>query len=181
MRLPRRSFLHLATGAAALPAVSGLAWAQAYPIRPVRIIVGFPAGSAADVEARQMGQWLSERFGHPFVIENRVGAGSNLAAEAVVRAAPDGYTLLSITTVNTVNATLYANLRFNFADDIAPVASINREPLIMEVNPVFPAKTVAEFIAYAKANPGKINMAPPVLEPYRTWAGSYSTRWPGLT
>ena len=159
MKLPRRQFLHLAAGAAALPAVSRIAWAQAYPTRPVRIIVGFPAGGATDIVARLMGQWLSERLGQPFVIENRPGAGSNIATEAVVRAPPDGYTLLLVGPPNAINATLYEKLNFNFIRDIAPVAGIIRVPIVMVVNPSVPAKTVPEFIAYAKANPGKINMA----------------------
>ena len=159
MKLPRRQFLHLAAGAAALPAVSRIAWAQAYPTRPVRIIVGFAAGGAADIIARLIGQWLSERLGQPFVIENRPGAGSNIATEAVVRAPPDGYTLLLVGTANAINATLYDKLNFNFIRDIAPVAGIIRVPNVMVVNPSVPAKTVPEFIAYAKANPGKINMA----------------------
>src|SRR5213079_273632 len=136
-----------------------VAWAQAYPSRPVRWIVGFPAGGATDITARLMGQWLSERLGQPFIIENRPGAGTNIAVEAVVRAPPDGYTLLLVVTANAVNATLYEHLNFNFIRDIAPVASINTVPFVMLVNPSFPAKTVPEFIAYAKANPGKIIMA----------------------
>jgi tripartite-type tricarboxylate transporter receptor subunit TctC len=160
MKLPhRRKFLHLAAGVLALPTVSRIAWAQAYPARPVRIVVGFPPGGGGDIVARLMGQWLSERIGQPFVIENRPGAGSNIATEAVVRAAPDGYTLLLATPPNAVNATLYEKLPFNFIRDIAPIASISRVPLVMVVNASFPAKTVPEFIAYAKANPGKINMA----------------------
>src|SRR6188508_1039201 len=159
MKLPRRQFLHLSACAAALPSVSRVAWAQAYPTRPVRIIVGFPAGSAGDTIARLMGQWLSERLGQPFIIENRPGAGTNIGTEAVVRAPPDGYTLLLVASVNAINATLYDKLSFNFIRDIAPVASIIRQPLIMLVNPSLPVKTVREFIAYAKANPGKINMA----------------------
>ena len=155
MKLPRRKFLHLAAGAAALPAVSRSAWAQAYPSRPVHIIVGFPGGSASDTTARLIGQWLSERLGQPFVIENRPGAASNLAAEAVVRAPPDGYTLLLVTSVNAINA----NLGFDFIRDLVPVARLVQGPGVMEVNPAFPAKTVPEFIAYAKAHPGKINMA----------------------
>ncbi|HMG77643.1 MAG TPA: tripartite tricarboxylate transporter substrate binding protein [Xanthobacteraceae bacterium] len=158
MKLPRRSFLHLAAGAAALPAVSRVASAQTYPTRSVRIIAGFPPGSASDVTARLLGQWLSERLGQSFIVENRLGAASNLAAEAVVRALADGYTLLLITSVNAVNATLYDNLNFNLIQDIAPVASIARGPGVMVVSPTFPAKSVPEFIAYAKANPGKINM-----------------------
>ena len=139
--------------------MSRIARAQAYPTRPVRIIVGFPAGGAADIVARLIGQWLSERLGQPFVIENRPGAGSNIGTEAVVRAPADGYTLLLVATANAINATLYDKLNFNFIRDIAPVAGIIREPNVMVVNPSFPAKTVPEFIAYAKANPGKINMA----------------------
>jgi tripartite-type tricarboxylate transporter receptor subunit TctC len=159
MKLPRRTFLHLAAGAAALPAVSHIAWAQAYPTRPVRLIEGFGAGSAPDILARLIGQSLSEQLGQSFVIENRSGAAGNIATEAVVRAAPDGYTLLLVTASNALNATLYDKLGFNFIRDIAPVASICRVPLVMEVHPSVPTKTVAEFIAYAKANPGKINMA----------------------
>jgi tripartite-type tricarboxylate transporter receptor subunit TctC len=159
MKLPRRQFLHLAAGAAVLPALSRFAWAQTYPARPVRLIVGYTAGSNLDILARLMGQWLAERLGQPFVIENRPGAGSNVATEAVVRAVPDGYTLLMVSAGNAVNATLYDNLNFNFIRDIAPVAGIIRSTNVMEVNPSFPAKTVPEFIAYAKANPGKINMA----------------------
>jgi tripartite-type tricarboxylate transporter receptor subunit TctC len=159
MKLSRRQFLHLAAGAAALPAVSRIARAQAYPTRPVRIIVGTPAGGGLDIVARLVGQWLSERLGQPFVIENRPGAGTNIGTEVVVRAAPDGYTLLLIVTANAINATLYEKLNFNFVRDIAPVGTISREPYIMLVIPSFTAKTVPEFIAYAKANPGTINMA----------------------
>jgi tripartite-type tricarboxylate transporter receptor subunit TctC len=159
MKLPRRKFLHLAAGAAALPAIPHVARAQAYPSRPVRVVVGFAAGGGQDVLARLLGQWLSERLGQSFVVENRPGAGGNIGAEAVVRAAPDGYTLLVIGPPNAINATLYDNLNFNFIRDIAPVAGVSRMPNVMEVNPSFPAKTVPEFIAYAKANPGKINMA----------------------
>jgi tripartite-type tricarboxylate transporter receptor subunit TctC len=160
MKLPhRRQFLHLAAGAAALPAVSRIAWAQTYPTRPVRIIEGFGAGSALDIVARLIGQSLSEQLGQSFVIENRSGASSNIAAEAVARASPDGYTLLLISTANAINTTLYEKLNFSFIRDIVPVASIVRVPLVMEVHPSVPAKTVPEFIAYAKANPGKINMA----------------------
>ena len=162
MTLPRRQFLRLAACAAALPAVprfgSTQAWAQAYPARPVRIVVGFPAGSGVDIVARLMGQWLSERLGQPFVIENRPGAGSNIATEAVVRAAPDGHTLLWVGPPAAINATLYDKLNFVFLRDIAPVASINREPNVLVVHPSVPAKTVPEFIVYAKANPGKISM-----------------------
>jgi len=159
MKLPRRTFLHLAAGAAALPAVSLAAWAQAYPARPVRIIVGFGSGSAADILARLIGQWLSERLGQPFVIENRGGAGGNLGTEAVVRAPPDGYTLLLCASTDTINATLYDKLNFNFIRDIAPVAGIARGPNVLVVHPSFPAKTVPEFIAHAKANPGKVSFA----------------------
>jgi tripartite-type tricarboxylate transporter receptor subunit TctC len=159
MKLPRRTFLHLAASAAALPAVSRIAWAQAYPARPVRIIVGFPAGGGVDIIARLMGQWLSERLGQPFLIENRPGAGSNIATEVVVRAPADGYTLLLVHASNAINATLYDKLNFNFIRDIAPVAGIIVVPNVMVVNPSVPAKTVPEFIAYAKANPGKINIA----------------------
>jgi tripartite-type tricarboxylate transporter receptor subunit TctC len=161
MKLPRRQFLHLAVGAAALPAVSRFAWAQTYPSRPVRILVGVAAGGSPDLLKRLMGQWLSERLGQPFVIENRPGAGTNIATEVVVRAPPDGYTLLSVTPAAAINATLYDKLNFNFIRDIAPVATITRQPQVMVVNPSFPAKTVSEFIAYAKANSGKLNFASP--------------------
>ena len=159
MKLPRRQFLHLAAGAAALPAVSRLASGQAYPSRPVRIVVGLAPAGTNDITARLMGQWLSERLGQQFVIENRPGAGTNIATEMVVRAPADGYTLLLVGAYNAINATLYEKLNFNFIRDIAPVASIGRVPLMMVVNPSVPAKTVPEFIAFAKANPGKISMA----------------------
>jgi tripartite-type tricarboxylate transporter receptor subunit TctC len=159
MKLPRRTFLHLAAGAAALPTVARIARAQAYPARPVRIIVGFSAGGPIDILTRLIGQWLSERLGQPFVIESRPGAGSNIATEAVVRASPDGYTLLGVTSANTINTTLYDKLNFNFIRDIAPVAGIIRVPQVIEVHPSVPVTTVPEFIAYAKANPGKLNMA----------------------
>ena len=159
MKLPRRTFLYLTAGAAALPAVSRIARAQAYPTRPVRIIVGFPPAGGADIVARLIGQWLSERLGQQFIVENRPGAGSNIGTEAVVRAPPDGYTLLQVTSPNAINATLYDKLSFNFTRDIAPVAGLTRDPNVMEVNLSVPIKTVPEFIAYAKANPGKINMA----------------------
>jgi tripartite-type tricarboxylate transporter receptor subunit TctC len=160
MKLPRRAFLHLAAGAAAFPAMSRNASAQTYPARPVRLIVGFPAGgSASDIVARLMAQWLSERLGQQFVVENRPGAATNLATEAVVRAPPDGYTLLFVTATNALNHTLYSNLSFNFISDIAPVAGTIRVPFVMLVNPSVPAKTLPEFIAYAKGNSGKINMA----------------------
>jgi tripartite-type tricarboxylate transporter receptor subunit TctC len=159
MKLPRRQFLHLAAGAAALPALSRTARAQAYPVRPVRLIVMFPAGSAPDIIARLAGQWLSERLGQQFVIENRPGFGGNIATEFVVKAPPDGYTLLMPVSTNAVNATLYPNLSFNFVRDIAPVARIANAPFVVVVPASSPARTLSEFIAYAKANPGKINMA----------------------
>ena len=159
MKLPRRQFLHLAAGAAALPTVSRFAFAQTYPSRPVRLIVPFAPAGGSDITARLMGQWLSERLAQPFIIENRPGAGSNIATEAVVRAAADGYTLLYVTTANAINATLYDKLNFNFIRDIAPVATISRNTYVMLVHPSMPAKTVPEFIAYAKAHPRKINMA----------------------
>jgi tripartite-type tricarboxylate transporter receptor subunit TctC len=161
MKLPRRKFLHLAAGAAALPAVWRMAWAQAYPTRSVRLIIGIVPGSGPDIVGRLLGQWLSDRLGRPFIIENRPGAGTNIATEAVVRSPADGYTLLLVTGANTINATLYEKLNFNFISDIAPVASISRETFALEVNPSFPAKTVPEFIAHAKANPGKLSMASP--------------------
>jgi tripartite-type tricarboxylate transporter receptor subunit TctC len=161
MKFSRRRFLHLATVAVGVPAVQRLASAQAYPTRPVRLVVGFAAGGAPDIAARLLGQWLSERLGQQFIIENRPGAGGNLATEIVVDAAADGYTLLLINISNAVNATLYQKLKYNFIRDIAPVASISHENYGMEVHPSFPAKTVAEFISYAKANPGKLNMASP--------------------
>jgi tripartite-type tricarboxylate transporter receptor subunit TctC len=159
MKLRRRKFLHLAAGAAALPAVSRIARAQAYPSRPVRIVVPFAAGGSTDIIARLIGQWLSERLGQQFVIENRPGAGSNIGTEVVVNAPPDGYTLLLVGASSAINATLYEKLSFNFLRDIAPVSGIISIPFIMAVNPSFPAKTVSEFIAYARANPGKVNMA----------------------
>jgi tripartite-type tricarboxylate transporter receptor subunit TctC len=159
MKFPRRQFLYLAAGAAALPAAARIAWADNYPTRPVRIIVGFPPGAATDIVARLIAQSLSERLGQQFIVDNRPGAGSNVAAEAVVRSAPDGYTLLATTVTNAVNATLYKDLTFDFARDIIPVASTIRSANVMEVNLSVPAKTVPEFIAYAKANPGKINYA----------------------
>ena len=159
MKLPRRKFLHLAASAAALPSVSRIARAQAYPSRTVRLIVGFTAGGAFDITARLIGQWLSERLGQQFIIENRPGAATNVATEAVLRAPADGYTLLLGGAVNAINATLYEKLNFDFIRDIAPVAGLIQFPNIMEVNPSFAARTVPEFIAYAKANPGKVNMA----------------------
>jgi tripartite-type tricarboxylate transporter receptor subunit TctC len=157
MTLRRRQFLHLAAGAVALPVLSRFAWGQTYPSRPVRIVVGFAAGGPNDILARLIGQWLSERLGQPFVIENRPGAGSNIATEAVVRAAPDGYSLLLVGTPNAINATLYDNLNFNFIRDIAPIAGLIRGALVMVIHPSVPAKTVSEFIDYAKANPGKFS------------------------
>src|SRR5215470_16469921 len=159
MKLPRRRFLHLAAGAAALPAVSRIAQAQSYPTKSVRIIVGWAAGGAPDTIGRLMAQWLSERLGQQFVMDNRPGAGGNIATEAVVRAPADGYTLLLATVGDAISATLYDKLNFNFIRDVTPVASLARGPGVMVVNPSFPAKTIPEFIAYAKANPGKINMA----------------------
>jgi tripartite-type tricarboxylate transporter receptor subunit TctC len=159
MKISRRQFLHVTAGAAALPAVPRIARAQAYPTRPVRIVVGFTPGGPTDIAARLIGQWLSERLGQQFVIENRPGAATNIATEAVVNAPSDGYTLLLVATAGAINATLYQKLNFNFRRDIAPVAGIIRAPLVLVVHPSFPAKTVPEFIAYAKANPDKINMA----------------------
>ncbi len=160
LKLPhRRQFLHLAAGAAALPAASRIARAQVYPSRPVRLIVAFPAGGSSDIVARLLGQRLSERLGQPIVIDNRPGAGGNIGTEAVAKAAPDGYTLLLASNTNAVNATLYEKLNFDFINDIEPVAGIVRWPNVMEVIPSVPVKTVPEFIAYAKANAGKINMA----------------------
>jgi tripartite-type tricarboxylate transporter receptor subunit TctC len=159
MKLSRLQFLHLAAGAAALPAVSRIARAQTYPTRPVRLIVPYPPGGGVDITARLIGQSLSERLGQPFVIENRPGAASNIGTEAVVRAAPDGYTLLLVGINSAINATSYDKLNFNFIRDITPVATISGVPSIMAVHPSFPAKTVPEFIAYARANPGKANMA----------------------
>ena len=161
MKIPRREFLYLAAGSAALSAASRITWAQAYPSRPVSLVAGFAPGGGVDITARLIGQWLSERLGQQFVIENRPGASSNIATEAVARARADGYTLLLIGSFNTINATLYDKLNFNFIRDIAPVASVMRYPYVMVVNPSFPAKSVPEFIAYAKANPGKLNMASP--------------------
>jgi tripartite-type tricarboxylate transporter receptor subunit TctC len=159
MKLPRRKFLHLALGAAALPAVSRFARAQTYPARPVRLIVGFPAGGGADTLARLTAQWLSERLGQPFIVENRPGANTNIATEAVVHAPADGHTLLLVGPSNATNATLFERLNFNFIRDIAPVAGIARVAFVLLVNPSLPAKTFLEFLAYAKANPAKVNMA----------------------
>jgi tripartite-type tricarboxylate transporter receptor subunit TctC len=161
MKFPRRQLLQLAAGAAAVAAMSRLAWAQSYPARPVRIIVGFPAGTSSDITARLIGQWLSDRLGQQFIVEDRPGAGTNIAADAVAHAPPDGYTLLWVTQTNAINASVYAALNFNFIRDIQPVAGIIRVSTVMMVHPSVPAKTVPEFIAYAKANPGKINMSSP--------------------
>jgi tripartite-type tricarboxylate transporter receptor subunit TctC len=158
-KVPRRQFLHLAAGAAVVPAATRIARSQTYPTKPVRLVVGFAAGGTSDLTARLIGQWLSERLGQQFIVENRAGAASNIATEAVVRAPADGYTLMVFDGSPVVNATLYERLRFNFIRDIAPIASIHRMPFVMEVNPLLPARTVAEFIAYAKSNPGTINMA----------------------
>jgi tripartite-type tricarboxylate transporter receptor subunit TctC len=157
MKLPRRTFLHLAVGAAALPVASRMARAQAYPSRPVRIIVGFPAGGATDIQARLMGQWLSDRLGQQFIIENRAGASGNIGTEAAAKAPADGYTLLQVATPNAINAALYTNLNFDFVRDIAPVICAARLAYVVVVHPSVPAATIPEFIAYAKANPGKIN------------------------
>jgi tripartite-type tricarboxylate transporter receptor subunit TctC len=159
MKLPRRQFLHLAAGAVALPAVSQIARAQTYPARPVRIVVSFTPGGSFDITARLIGQWLSERLGQQFVIENRPGAAGNIGTEAVVRAPPDGYTLLLCGVPHAISATLYDKLTYNFARDVAPVAAVSRAPVVMVVHPSIPANTVPEFIAYAKTNPGKINFA----------------------
>jgi len=158
VRLPRRQLLHLAAGAVALPAASWIARAQTYPTRPVRLIAPAPPGGPIDISARLIGQWLSERLGQPFTIENRPGAGVNMGTEAAVRAPADGYTLVLVSAGNAINATLYEKLSYNFIRDVAPVAGFYRVPMVMEVNPSVPAKTVLEFIAYAKANPGKLNM-----------------------
>src|SRR6185437_16365799 len=158
-RLPRRQFLRLAAGSTALPAISRAGWAQTYPSRPVRIIVGFAPGGGVDIVARLIGGWLSQRLGQEFIIENRTGAASNIATEAVVKSQADGYTLLLVNAANTINASLYDNLNFNLVRALAPVGGIIRVSLVMEVNPTFPAKTVPEFISYAKVNPGKLGMA----------------------
>src|ERR1700742_1576215 len=159
MKLPRRQFLSLATAAIGLPALSRVAFAQTYPARPVRMLVGFAAGGAPDIAARLVAQWLSDRLGQQFVIENRPGAGGNIASEAVIDAPADGYTLLMAGLQNAVNTTLYRNIKYDFARDMAPVVGVSHESYGMEVHPSFPAKTVPDFIAYAKANPGKLNMA----------------------
>ena len=177
MKLTRRQFLHLAASAAAISALPRRASALDYPTRPMHIIVGFAPGSASDIIARLIGQRLSERLGQPFVVENRGGAGGSLGAEAEVRAPPDGYTLLLCGTADAVNATVYDHLSFNFIRDIAPVGSIADGPLVLVVHPSFPAKTVPEFIAYAKANPGKINFGSAGVGPWPSWPGNCSKSW----
>src|SRR4249919_1466087 len=157
MEFPRRAFLHLAMGAAALPAVPRLSWAQAYPSRPVRIVVGFAAGGATDIQARLMGQWLSDRLGQQFIIENRSGASGNIGTEAVAKSPADGYTLLQVVTPNVINAALYSNLNFDFLRDIVPVVCAARLAYVVVVHPSVPVTTIPELIAYAKANPGKMN------------------------
>jgi len=159
MKLPRRRFLQVAAGALALPSVSHHAWAESYPARPVRVVVGFPAGGPADILARLLGQWLSERLGQQFIVENRPGAGSNIATDQVVRTPPDGYTLLVVTPANVINMKLYDKLGYDFLRDITAVVGIVRVPIVMEVAPSFPAQSVPDFIAYVKANPGKVNFA----------------------
>jgi tripartite-type tricarboxylate transporter receptor subunit TctC len=159
MKLQRRRFLQAAAGALALPAFARNGWAQAYPTRNIRLVVGFPAGATADIVARLMGQWLSERLGQAVIIENRAGAAGNIATEAVVRSEPDGYTLMWLVSANAISVSFYDNLKFNFVRDIVPIGSVMSTPLAMVVRPDFPARTIPEFIAYAKANPGKVNMA----------------------
>jgi len=159
MKLSRRTFLHLAAGAAALPIVARIALAQTYPTRPLRLIIGYPPGGSADITARLMAQWLSEQLGQSVIVESRPGGGTNIATEAVVRATPDGYTLLLVAPANAINATLYEKLNYNFIRDIAPVVGLIRFANVVVVNPSVPAKTIPELIAYAKANPGKLNMA----------------------
>ena len=180
MKLPRRKFLCIAAGAAAPPSMSRIASAVDYPTRPAHLLVGFQGGTASDVIARLIGQWLSERLGQQFVVENRPGAAGNVAAEAVVRAAPDGYTLLTVAAVHSISETLYEHLNFSFGRDIEPVASIVRTTLVMEVNPSFPAKTVPEFIAYAKDNPGKIAMASPGIGTIQHTAGELFRMMTGI-
>jgi tripartite-type tricarboxylate transporter receptor subunit TctC len=181
MQLPRRRFLHLAASAAGLPAVSRIARAQTYPTRPVHIIVGFAPGGGADITARLMGQWLSERLGQQFIIENRQGAGSNIGTEAVAKAGADGYTLLLVTTANAINSTLYDKLNFDFARDIASVAGIMRVPNVMGVYPSLPVKTVPEFIAYAKANPASSTMPRAAAELRRMSPASCLGIWSAST
>src|SRR5262245_53042390 len=181
MKLPRRQFLHLAAGAAALTAVSRFAWAQTYPTRPVRFVHGFAAGGSGDIAARLIAQWLSDRLGQHFVVENRTGAGGNIAVEAVTRAPADGYTLLQLNVANTINTALYERLSFNLLNDIAPVASFMRVPNVMEVTPSLPVKTVPEFIAYAKANPERFLLRPRASAPRFTCRANCSRRWPRST
>src|SRR5438874_11850759 len=181
MKLPRRTFLHLAAGAATLPDVSRVAWAQNYPSRPVRIIVGFAPGGATDLLARLVGRWLSERLGQQFVIENRPGAAGNIATEAVARAAPDGHTLLMIDPQPAINVTLFDKLNFDFDRDLAPIAGIARMPAVMVVNPSVPAKTVPEFMAYARANPGKLNFASPGIGTVPHLAGELFKAMTGIS
>jgi tripartite-type tricarboxylate transporter receptor subunit TctC len=177
MKLPRRHFLHLAAGAAALPAASRIAMAQTYPTRPVHLIAGYPAGGVVDLMARLIGEWLSERLGQSFVVENHAGAGSNLATEDVIHALPDGYTLLECSSSNAWNVALYDNLKFDFIRDIAPVASIYQGFAVLVVRPSFPAETLPEFITFVKANPGKLRMASGGVGT----AANCSKRWPAWT
>ena len=181
MEFPRRRFLHLVAGAAVLPALPRIARAQTYPTRPVRIIAGFPAGNASDIVARLTAQMLSERLGQQYIIENRPGAAGNIGTEIVVKAPADGYTLLLVSPSAAANASLYDNLNFNFIRDIAPVSGVARAPYVLVVNPSFPAKTVAEFIAYAKANPGKINMASAGNGSLSHMCGELFMEWPAST
>jgi tripartite-type tricarboxylate transporter receptor subunit TctC len=180
MIIMRRAFLKFAAAAAASPMIARRAGADAYPSRPARLLVGFPAGTSSDIVARLIGQWLSERLGQQFVVENRTGAGTNVAADSVVHASPDGYTLLWVTQTNAINATLYDKLNFDFIHDIAPVASILRVPAVMMVNPLVPANSVPEFIAYAKANPGKINMSSPGIGSINHVAGELFNMMAGV-
>jgi tripartite-type tricarboxylate transporter receptor subunit TctC len=180
MKLFRRQFLHLAAGAAALPAVSHIASAQAYPTRPVRVIVGFPPGGTADFVARLMAQWMSEQLGQQFIVENRPGASGNISTEVVLREPADGYTLLLVNGTNAISTMLDDNFSFNFIRDIAPVGAIVREPIVIGVNPTFPAKTVPEFIAYAKANPGAVNFATPGVGSVQHIAGEMFKMMTGI-
>jgi tripartite-type tricarboxylate transporter receptor subunit TctC len=181
MKFSRRAFMHVAAGAAITPAMSRFSWAQTYPYRPVRLYVGFFAGGLTDIVARLVSQWLSERLGQQFIVEDQPGAGTNLATEEVVRARPDGYTFLMASSSNAINATLYSKLNFDFVRDTVPVAIASRTPLVIVVNPSFPAKTVLEFIAYAKANPGKINMASPGIGSSVHLAGELFMKMAGVT
>ena len=180
MKLPRRDFLHLAAGAAALPAFARIAWAQAYPTRPVRIIVPYPPSGAPDIVARLMGQWISDRLGQQFIIENRPGAGGNIGTETAVRAPADGYTLLYVVTANAISPALFDKLNFNFLHDIAPVGGITRVPNVVSVTPSLPVETIPQLIAHAKANPGKLNFGAPTAgtlllagELFKMMAGSF--------